>query len=175
MTSLGGSLSYSVEAANRARLDRRAQLMEWDVKPNPYPNPEAGGHDAFMATTAEIPGLVALGATKEDALDVGRRLATLEYLAASPEQARRMDAVQAHVQFNHRISAEEKALIVQRAAEANLSVRQFMLNQCLLAPIVKTMPKEEVKNKVKRLAERLSDARKSQLADENDEAIHNPS
>lgn len=105
------------------------------VESNPYTNPEFAGADAFEARAEEIPGLLAYGRTPEEARARWHAIAIEELQSASQARRRQLDATRAHVQFNLRIPSEEKLQIARRAAEAGLSVRQFVRNQCLLADV----------------------------------------
>jgi hypothetical protein len=62
-------------------------------------------------------------------------LASADVRTASAERRMQLQAIQAHVQFNFRITLSQKAQIVRRARSVGMSTRQFMLNQCLAAPI----------------------------------------
>lgn len=112
----------------------RVDALTWTTKPNVHPHPEANGQDAFIALANEMPGLVALGPTAKSAVEIGKKAAAREFAVASESDLDDLDALQAHVQFNNRITVAQKARIVRRAKEARVSTRQFMLNQCLYAP-----------------------------------------
>ncbi|MBL8964474.1 MAG: hypothetical protein KF787_09125 [Phycisphaeraceae bacterium] len=164
------------DSADLADLVQVASLLDWTVIANEFPHPESNGSDAYVATTDDLPGFAAYGKTEDEARRLGCLLVAREYQTASPERAMRLDATQAHVQFNHRITVKEKAAIARRAASANMSLRQFMLHQCLHAPIVPAMTKESLRPKLQSIASRLAADRKSKAADvESDEDVSTPS
>lgn len=137
------------------------------VTQNPFQHPEAVGRDAFMASMPELPGLVAFGSSEEEASRLWRSLAVRELETASQERRQRLDAARASVQFNHRIGIDQKAQIARRASEAGTSVRQFMLNQCLLAPIWKpptTMPPDQREQHWRAVAKTASDRKSADPA-----------
>lgn len=107
----------------------------WVTRRNEHPHPAGNGADQFVAHALEYPGLLAFGPTAEAARANAIAMAEEERADSPREHVRRRHAVMAQVQFNHRITAEEKARIAERAEEAGFSVRQFMLNQCLRAEI----------------------------------------
>lgn len=117
-----------------------------------------------MASIAELPGLIAFGPTESEARRLWRQLALREMSTASQEQRKRLEAVRTTVQFNQRITVEQKAHMARRAAEAGVSVRRFMLNQCLNAPIWRpptTMPPEQKEQHWRAVASVASDRKAS--------------
>lgn len=150
-------LSSGTDLAEEARLEAIAGSITWTVVSNEYQDPDARGADAYIATANDLPGFAACGPTKEEAERLGNLLVARTYQTASPERAMRLDATRAQVQFNHRISVQDKAAIARRAAEANMTVRQFVLHQCLHAPIVPPIPREKLLAKIKSIAARMSE------------------
>jgi hypothetical protein len=130
----------SKTAASITETDAHAEIISVGektvvVRANPHPFSELNGEDAYEARLREFPGLVAYGSTVEQAKELVLQQADSDFARATGERRNRLQAIQAQVQFNHRISPEEKATIVQRAESSRLSVRQFMLNQCIHAPV----------------------------------------
>lgn len=51
----------------------------WTAEENKHPNPGSNGTDAFVASSKDWPGFVAYGATSEDAITLGKQMAS-DYL-----------------------------------------------------------------------------------------------
>lgn len=139
---------------------RDVSVLSCSVEANPFPHPDAKGQDAFEARMSELPGLVAYGPTESEARRLWRELTLRELESASQERRRQLDAVRAYVQFNHRITVDEKVQITRRATDAGQKVRQFVLNQCLRAPVwtpPTTMPADQKEQLWRSVAKVASD------------------
>ena len=104
---------------------------------NKHPVEENDGADAFMATCAEFPGVVTLAPTSGKAKAHFIEVIAALRKSAAPEELRGMEQAYDIVQFNMRIAKKHKLAISQRAREAGMSTPQFVINQCLRAPVQK--------------------------------------
>ena len=129
-------------AGTKSHLDEFLEAIEVRVRPNSHQLAEMNGADQFVATSESLPGTIVLATSeaeaKKDFVNHAR-----EALAVLADEVI-AGMVDRQVQFNHRIRASEKAKIEQRARKAGMSLKVFMLNQCLYAPVYTGRDREAI-------------------------------
>ena len=121
-----------------SELEAMMQDVEFSRTAHGYP--EFKGKKLFVASLKQFPGTSGYGMTEDEAR--AQLLVALREDVGTADQDRltRLKLVEAHVQFNHRITLKQKVDIIRRAEKAGLSTRQFVLNQCLHAPLYTSDP-----------------------------------
>lgn len=108
-------------------------MAEVEVSANSYPAPNGDGKDRYTAWVEEFPGTTAFGPTEDEARSVLRATLLADLATADSDRRGRLKVSEVCVQFNRRMTPEQKTAIAERAAKAGVSVRQYVINQCLYA------------------------------------------